>query len=668
MSDESTTAGTPPEPSQSASTGSRVFFIKDVTGFAIALVLQLAMIAAFGLMMAGNQQNVTDNVAGSVVPITGLFDPNAGLTIDPELVAEIPKAFDRFYLSLVLVGVLATIRQIACERLLSESKTRWRLIATGCVMTTALCWAAFTCYLQFPLCGDDSYIDYRYVNNWLKGNFDYNPGERVLGFTSVIHVILLAVVTKATGAVNIDLVSQMINACLQLVDICLIYFLLADVLKSRALGVIGATIFACEPYNSHQVVFGKEPQICLLMLILSMWSIHRKWYHAHAWIACMLPFVRPEGIVWSFLCFVDSLRSMPRKEILKNWAAPLGAAALILIFLFVLFGTVIPHGAIAKSTMFYHVPNLALSNIAWMIGTGAIIPKWFVVFDPAYMIISFIPAVITLVIFWFVAQGKPFRLYSYAVLIYLAIYAVKVNLAFQWYLCWFALVSVITVPLVVQRTWFSKKQVFIRKPFGAILCFYVLLVLITEQGVRNEKGFACVSFPWTAESDRVLQYRKTLDDLREKGEAGPDTTIATPEIGMVGYRHDGKILDLVGLVSPEVIKYGPPPLERRRRMFEFLQVNPDIVKDMKPDYVLVLDAWSENLRRDDFFCQNYEEINFRPNKFWGSTGVFVYKLKKSQPVAGSANRAPGVVDAAGPAETEGSAKQPATQESAKSPG
>lgn len=620
MSAEPTTKETPPDPPRPV--------IQDMQGFAIAMVLQAAIIVSFGVLMVCNQQNVTDTVAHSMVPITGPIDPNSGLTIDPELVAEIPKAFSRFYLSLVLVGVLAAIRQIADERFLTESKSRLRLIATGCVMTIALCWAAFTCYLQFPLCGDDSYIDYRYVNNWIHGiSFDYNPGERVLGFTSVIHVILLAVVAKIAGAVNIDLVSQMINAILQLVDTCLIYFFLGDVFKSRALGVIGATIFACEPYNSHQVVFGKEPQICFLLLILSMWSIHRKWYHAQAWLSCMLPFVRPEGIVWSVLCFVDSLRSMPWKEALKKWTAPLAVSALILIVLFVLFGTVIPHGAIAKSTMFYHVPNLALSNIAWMIGTGVIIPKFFVIYDPGYLLISFIPAAIMLVTFWLAAKEKPFRLYKYAVLIYLAIYAVKVNLAFQWYLCWFAMVSVVTVPLVVQRTWFSEKYGFVLKPVGALLCIYVLLVLITEQGVRNEKGFACVSFPWTSECDRVLQYRKTMDDLHKKGEAGPNTTIATPEIGMVGYCHNGKILDLVGLVSPQVINYGPPPLTRRRKMFEFLQVNPAIVKDMKPDYVLVLDAWADNLKADEFFIQNYEEINFRSNKFWGSSGVFVYKLK-----------------------------------------
>jgi|AGTN01.3.fsa_nt_gi hypothetical protein len=288
-----TTKDTPPEPARP--------LIQDMRNFAIAMVLQVAIIVSFGVLMLSNQQNVTDTVASSVVPMSGPIDPNSGLTIDPELAAEIPKAFNRFYLSLVLVAVLATIRQIADERFLIESKSRLRLIATGCVMTIALCWAAFTCYLQFPLCGDDSYIDYRYVNNWINGiSFDYNPGARVLGFTSVIHVILLAAVAKITGAVDIDLVSQMINAFLQLVDTCLIYFFLADVLKSRALGVIGATIFACEPYQSHQVVFGKEPQICFLILILSMWSIHRKWYQTQAWLSCMLPFVRPEGIVWSF--------------------------------------------------------------------------------------------------------------------------------------------------------------------------------------------------------------------------------------------------------------------------------------------------------------------------------------------------------------------------------
>jgi hypothetical protein len=566
--------------------------------------------------------------AGELVTVFAQFYNAAGTALtNVNLKAEIPKAFQRFYISLGLVAILAAVRQYFDQKFLLESKTRVRIIATGCAMALILCWTAFTCYLQFPLCGDDSYIDCRYVNNWIHGiSFDYNPGERVLGFTSVFHVTLLALIARLTNAVDIDLVSQMINAFLQLVDTALVYFFLADILRSRSLGVIGATIFACDPYNSHQVVFGKEPQIALLFLILSLWSIHRKWYQALAWIACMLPFVRPEGIVWSVLCFLYSIRKESLKAASKIWAPPLVLTLLILAVVYLLFGTVIPHGAIAKSTMFYHVPNLALSNVAWMIGTGVLIVKSYFIYDPIYMVISFVPCVIVLLLFWILAKQEPFRLYMYAVLIYIGIYAVKVNLAFQWYLCWFGLVSVILVPLVVQRTLFSNKQVIIRKPVGVLFCAYVLLVQIGQQGVRQAPSLACVSFPWTAESDRVLQYRKAIDKMYKDGEGGPSTTIATPEIGMVGYRYKGKILDLVGLVSPQVIKYGPPELERRRHLFEFLQINPGIIRDMKPDYVIFLDGWAEKVLTDDFFLQNYREIGFEPNSFAGR-GAFVYKFK-----------------------------------------
>jgi hypothetical protein len=75
----------------------------------------------------------------------------------------------------------------------------------------------------------------------------------------------------------------------------------------------------------------------------------------------------------------------------------------------------------------------------------------------------------------------------------------------------------------------------------------------------------------------------------------PDETLATHDIGAVGYFSDYKVIDLVGLVNPDALEY-----HNGRRLAEYLD-------EVKPDYILVFPDW------DIYFLHFYAADN--PDKF-----------------------------------------------------
>ena len=75
----------------------------------------------------------------------------------------------------------------------------------------------------------------------------------------------------------------------------------------------------------------------------------------------------------------------------------------------------------------------------------------------------------------------------------------------------------------------------------------------------------------------------------------PDETLATHDIGAVGYYGKYKVIDLVGLVNPDALEY-----HNGRRLSEYLD-------EVRPDYILIFPDW------DIYFLHFYAADN--PDKF-----------------------------------------------------
>jgi hypothetical protein len=118
-------------------------------------------------------------------------------------------------------------------------------------------------------------------------------------------------------------------------------------------------------------------------------------------------------------------------------------------------------------------------------------------------------------------------------------------------------------------------------------------------------------------------YRQATTDLKANQPVTPDTTIAAGDIGVVGFVSEARILDTLGLVSPESTAYYPLPDEAYATAYA---VSTDLILDQQPDYLVLLEVYVRNtLQRSPAFAEQYELYLKWPTDIYGSDGMLVFR-------------------------------------------
>jgi hypothetical protein len=78
----------------------------------------------------------------------------------------------------------------------------------------------------------------------------------------------------------------------------------------------------------------------------------------------------------------------------------------------------------------------------------------------------------------------------------------------------------------------------------------------------------------------------------------PQATLMTPEIGGLGWTFSGKIIDAVGLVSPDCLQYHPLEVPTQRSLGTYGAIPSKAVVDIQPDLIVSMETFSEALRED----------------------------------------------------------------------
>ena len=565
---------------------------------------------------------------------TGTINQLNGYQFLEEVVRTVPDAFNRYSLFLP-VSLIAGTATIWIDRDF-PGLSKQKAIVVALVLGISLSWIVLSRVLQFPICGDDSYIDFRYVRNWVDGvGFDYNPGERVIGFTSHIHLLLLYLAKLVFFGISIDVISQMMNVFFEILNVSLLYFFLKDIFKKHSAALAGVFAYAFDPFGIQQTVFGKEAHILECFMILCIWAMHRKRYHAAAWLSSLMPFIRPEAVLWWGITLIWSIKEK-KGEAIKIYLAPLALVALIVTAMYLYFGTVVPHGMIAKFKMFYpNLPFLTLSLVLRGIGTSIFIPRYFTAQTDQlpYLTVLFFPsllcAVVTLLVSFKMFGKSVLRWYIFAVCAFVLVFGIKNEIFFIWYHSWFFLLPVlilaVMMPSLLQIMQDSSKTTTKRVLAGSAFAYLIFVQLIQQIAlpVPNLTSFA---FRLEPEFHRIAQFGRAYKIIQSYP-GYESAAIGTMEVGYLGFLHKGKILDFCGLVSPEVVKIGPPPLScQDEKAGEILEINPAAVKKFQPDYLITLEAFGRELLKDPYFQKNYREIVWLENNYLKSRGIFVYKL------------------------------------------
>jgi hypothetical protein len=507
---------------------------------------------------------------------------------------------------------------------------------------------------------DDAYITFRYARNIVNGiGFVYNPAERVMGTTTPLYTLLMAGLSFLLRTSNYPPMAIWINALTDGATCALLVSLGQAISGHRRVGIAAGLLYTIAPFSVTFAIGGMETSVFVLLLCLTALLYLRGatfWPFTAALALLTRPdaliFVGPIGLHYLFRYFRSlsnrsySLRIM-NYELIKS--ATLFFAPLLpwVLFATFYFGSPIPHSIAAKtaayrlspeegfirlwqhySTPFFEdvtIQKSPLNAIKIPVGeTG--IP--FGNFWPLPGIILYL----SLSIIGLLTSRRhdsctlPITLYPF---LYFVTFAIANPLIFRWYLTpplplYFILILTgLThiIDSIVQRILRfipSPTHPYAQTVFILTCAFFFLLtirawVLIPDHGPARPAP----DMAWFQLEELYTQVSRQLAP-----EVTPDTVIAAGDIGAIGYFSGARILDTLGLVSPESTAYYPLPADQ---LVINYAISADLIVDLKPDYVVFLEVYGRRtLLNDPRFLSDYTLREKTPTDIYGSDGMMIY--------------------------------------------
>jgi hypothetical protein len=510
---------------------------------------------------------------------------------------------------------------------------------------------------------DDAYITFRYARNLLSGyGFVYNPGEQVLGTTTPLYTGVISFVALFFGREQAPFpaIALILNAIADGIT-CLLLMRLGNLFNNRIAGVGAALVWAIAPYSVTFAIGGLETSLYVLLLVAVIYAHIKDKHIMAAFLGAFAILTRPDAVILIGPIGLDRLIQVIRERGMEitGQKSPSSAStnvfeiAAFLIpiiawisFASIYFGSPIPHSIAAKG-LAYHLPPLSafirlLQHYAtpfleqltlgnWWIGVG-------IVLYPFLYLIGGFKA-------WRSNQ-RIWPLVAYPIL-YFATFAIANPLIFRWYLTppmpayfFFILTGVgklledifnlpkqfprirtsIRPSIPPSRTWLILQ--------GCLIILAPLLFTLRGWDLRPDHGPDRPA-PNMAWFKLELLYKQAAEVLAPEMRTHPYGTIvlAAGDVGVLGYFTPARILDTVGLNSPESSDYYP--LEEKYYASAYA-IPPSLILDKQPDYIVILEIYGrEGLLKNSQFWQEYAIKQIIPTDIYNSNGLLI--LEKLKP-------------------------------------
>lgn len=499
-------------------------------------------------------------------------------------------AFREGSLSAARLPALRGAALFSYTNVLSRLASYWEVVplaALALVLVLVYVHAAPVVGLPF----DDSYISLQFARNFADHGFITFDGDNAsAGATSILHVALLALPIK----LGVDPVNASVGlgAALHMGLVIAVYWLAWTIFRDRLSAVLAGASVSIIGYLALDALNGMETTLFLLVTTCACAALLSGWNErgmiAAGALGALAVLTRPEGALlvgaMALYYVVDPKREEPlaspaAARRLGALAAP-GALALLGLALFyqVTTGSFTPGTATAKLYFFreFDAP-LRIQFDMTVSGVGnfvAPILPWvalaaFAARRREGLLFGFLWAAFTVMYFVLFPGGLTHYWYRYqhvflpAIIVFGAGGAVSLLRSVRW------------------RAWDIVSAAVI----GFVL---VAAVLLQYNSFRNHY----------ADDVTINEHRQVglANYLREV--VPPGATIATHDIGAIGYFSGRTVIDLVGLIEPDVIDY-----HDGRRLREY-------VERVQPDYIAVFMSWEDRYLklglRDD--PATYEQI------------------------------------------------------------
>jgi len=436
--------------------------------------------------------------------------------------------------------------------------------------------------------GDDAYIGFRFARNLANGHgFAFNPGEPTYGATAPLWVFLMAGLHRL--GLDVPAAAHALNFLFIGLTFAAFRALCAGYLRRPALAWIAGLLLAVDPWFVRWSMSGMENALALFLLALAILYQQRGRNTGRLnWVSplcCGLGILtRPEMVVFTGLVFLDTLL-FERKARAKNilWGALIVFGVILpwLAYAQSVFGTVVPNTIRAKigaergetflntlryfgSFWVFQALGLLLAvalggralwrrggasrwflPVAWsvalpafyVVGGASVAGRYLMLGLPAYLLIG--------VRAWERLLGVDFSGWRKALTVGAAGIGAVALLAGALIYGWEDYV-LLGAGLAVCAAVAAGGA--LRKPEITIGAFLVMTLGLV--------GWVQYTYSWhitrwpQGMDPRMIRLAEWLRDNTR-----PDDIIACDQIGVIGYVSDRYVLDLVGLVSPEILPY-----------------------------------------------------------------------------------------------------------------
>lgn len=487
--------------------------------------------------------------------------------------------------------------------------------------------------LPSPRTIDDAFITFRYARNLGDGlGFVYNIGERVLGTTTPLYTLLLAGFSAVLGMDDYPWLALGLNALADGLTCALLVSLGERLSGHRAVGIGAGLLWAVAPMSVTFAIGGMETSLVILLQVatVSLYLADRTtWTAATAALALL---ARPDGLLFVGPLGIDLIfrRRFPRPQAVSShrhwpWREIAAFSAILApwaIFAQFYFGSPIAHSVHAKALAYHLPPASALLRLAQHYSTPFFEQ---LLFSNFYFLIA-----LWVLYTWLAALGvlqfirRDTRAWSIAAypFLYFAVFAVVNPLIFRWYLApplpvYFLLILGGSHKVLSDlRHWIGQRTPNLY-PLGLAAAVGLSLNAWTLHPDHGPDRPA----PEMAWHQLELLYEQVGRELEPKVTA--DTVIAAGDVGALGYYSGARILDTVGLVSPQALPHYPLPDSYYVIGYA---IPPDLIIEARPDLVVLLEAYGrEGLLKDKRFVQAYTLVDRISTDIYGSRGMLIYE-------------------------------------------
>ena len=471
---------------------------------------------------------------------------------------------------------------------MEKDKNRTRSIIILIVLVTVLMRGLLLYYTNHT--ADDSFITFRYAENIASGKgFVYNQGEKVLGTSTPLYTLLLALLVK---------LGMPILPCARIINIgadCVTGVLIFLMLRRFKLGVatLASLFYVLFPRVMVWSIAGMETSLYVLFIAASLYSYHKEHFGLTSLFVGLTFLTRVDGIILGLailIHFIWRYKRFPTGMVL-------GFLAMVLpwiIFSLLYFGSPIPNSVPGKRALY--------SGIIWET------PKWRIFWEFLFLktqigwpllVLSFAG------VYRVLSRAKFYTIIVLWTFLYFLFFFLAETKIHMWYYVPFYLGYLILVALGMDLVFEKAKGLWrvqidlpqhkIKRFSGlnvfkiSLLSFFIIFggLIYLQQMKRT---FILVA------ADQI-----TLEDIHKDiglwllEHTQPDDTICAEDIGYMGYYSGRYILDQDGLVSPQSI-----PFNKNRDRLGF-------VTKYRPAYFLIglAGPYFSQVIENEWLKQNY---------------------------------------------------------------